>query len=399
MSRRWQSGAEIYASTAVTGVTDTPDGKVTGSNTTRDTAFKRSGEAAWKYAGLAGACGVGNGLNAASIHVAPDTVNGNWKLVRNGSDHATNLGAARNQDQWYQVELKFTTDGSSNIDGWEVQIDGVSVGSGSLTTPDGGLSTAFYAHFTTTSEFLHFYVSGLFGNAAYFMRVYWYHDGTSTWLDDFAVNDDTGSAQTSWPGNSMAVLSLPTGDAQVGNWRGGAGGSSGLWDAINNIPPAGSASETDASQIESDAADSAADGPTETYKAIMATYASLGIGPNDVINALYAVICHGEDVATGTKNGSVQIISNPAEGAANGFVFGRDAGALGTWPTNWHWETPSSGATVTHEPTVDVNASPVVEIAATSATNAQGAVCFLGIYVDYTPFVPRTRVRLRARKV
>jgi hypothetical protein len=330
--------------------------------------------------------GIGNGINAAAIHAAPDTTNGNWKLVRNGSDHATNLGATRNQDQWYRVELKFTTDGSTNIDGWELRIDGTSVGSGSLSSPDGGLSTAFYAHFTTSSEFLHFYLSSLFGSAAYFMRVYWYYDGASTWLDDFAVNQNDGSDQNSWPGEGKVVLLLPISDNQVGEWRGGAGGSSNLWEAINNIPPVGTATETDTSQIESDATDSTADGPTETYKANMATYTSAGIGAGDTIKVLYPVLCHGEDSATGTKNGSLQILSNPTASAATTFLYGRDQGALGTWPTGWHWVTPSSDTEPPiYAPSVTLGTSPVLEIASTSATSAQGAVCFAGIYVDYAP--------------
>jgi hypothetical protein len=262
----------------------------------------------------------------------------------------------------------------------------VSIGSGSLTTPDGNGSSAFYAHFTSSSEFVHFYVSFLFGSASYFMRTYWYYDGTSTWLDDFAVNDNNGSSQNSWPGEGNVVLLLPISDNQVGEWRGGAGGSSNLWEAINNIPPVGTATETDTSQIESDATDSTADGPTETYKANMATYTSAGIGAGDTIKVLYPVLCHGEDSATGTKNGSLQILSNPTASAATTFLYGRDQGALGTWPTGWHWITPSSDTEPPiYAPSVTLGTSPVLEIASTSATNAQGAVCFAGVYVDYAP--------------
>lgn len=383
MSRRWTSGAEIYVSSTITGVTDTADGKVTGANFTRDTAFKRSGVAAWKYTGLAGGPGIGNGVNS-ELHVVPDATNGNWKIVRSGVDEATNLGATRNQNQWYRIELKFTTDGNVDINSWELKIDGTTVGGAALSNPTGDLSTSLYGTFTDSSNFLHFYLSSLFPDTAYFMRMYWFYDGTSTWLDDFAVNDDVGTDQISYPGEGKVVLLLPISDNQVGDWRGGAGGSSDLWEAINNTPPVGTATETDTSQIESDSTDSAADGPTETYKANLTTYTSAGLIAGDVINAMYAVVCHGEDSATGTKNGSVQIISNPAEASPTTFVFGRDTGALGTWPTNWHWITPSSSATITYEPSVTLGTSPVLEIASTSATNAQGAVCFAGVYVDYT---------------
>src|SRR5213079_3376565 len=58
-------------------------------------------------------------------------------------------------------------------------------------------------------------------------------------IDDVAINDISGTTQTSWPGEGNIVLLKPTSDNQIGSWTGGAGGTTNLWDAVNNTPPVG----------------------------------------------------------------------------------------------------------------------------------------------------------------
>lgn len=60
--------------------------------------------------------------------------------------------------------------------------------------------------------------------------------------DDFAVNDDTGGWQNTWPGMGTVELLLPTADGAIGDWLNGTSFSttlSDLFDAVNNIPPDG----------------------------------------------------------------------------------------------------------------------------------------------------------------
>lgn len=180
-----------------------------------------------------------------------------------------------------------------------------------------------------------------------------------------------------WCGAGAVPLSLAISDNNRGAWTGGAGGTTNLWDATNNTPPTGTASETDATQIES-----ASGSGTDSCDLNFATYTSLGIGSGDTVNAVQMIIAHGEDVATGTKTGSMKIVSNPTQSVADTFTFGADVGALGTFPTNW---TIQRGAIQTAPTLSGVGTSPVLRVTKTDTGTRVASVCFIGMYVDYTP--------------
>jgi hypothetical protein len=84
-------------------------------------------------------------------------------------------------------------------------------------------------------------------------------------------------------------------------------------------------------------------------------------------------------VATGTKTGSIRILSNPADAGAVAFTFGHNVGALGTHPTNWAC-TPTN---FVERPTVDVGTSPQMALRKTDTGSRVGSVELLGVYVDY----------------
>ena len=71
--------------------------------------------------------------------------------------------------------------------------------------------------------------------------------GRNFWMDDIAVNDDTGSENNSWPGIAGKVVVIgPAADVAVGaNWKGGNGADLypvGHWQRVDNKPPLGVAS-------------------------------------------------------------------------------------------------------------------------------------------------------------
>ncbi len=202
-------------------------------------------------------------------------------------------------------------------------------------------------------------------------------NGLDVYFDDAAINDSTGSFQNSWPGPGKVVLLLPISDNQRGSWTGGAGGTTNLFDAINNIPPTGTATETDSTQIES--ADSSPDNSTDEYRANMTVPTDAGVPANAVTKVMQLLVTHGEDVATGTKTGSFLILSNPAQSVADTFTFGADVGALGTWPSNW----TTTWGTAQYDPSVVLGTSPVVRIRKTDTGTRVASVCFAGAYLEY----------------
>jgi hypothetical protein len=197
-------------------------------------------------------------------------------------------------------------------------------------------------------------------------------------FDDIALNDSTGASQNSWPGGGQVVTCFPISDVQDGSWTGGAGGTGDLSDAVNNIPPVGTATETNATQIES--ADGSGDNATDEYRANLTTYTNAGIGAADTITLIQPTIIHGEDVGTGTKTGSFGLQSNPSQTYAT-FTYGDDGGALGTYDTLW----PVKVGDPVYAPSPTLGSSPVLAVRKTDAGTRVASVCAMGLNIEYVP--------------
>src|SRR5262245_17483984 len=142
-----------------------------------------------------------------------------------GSDSAATLTTG----VWYRIELSLLS-ASGTADAVELRLDGTTVASGS------GLAL----NDATTVGFAAGWVAAPGANLV-------------SHLDDYALNDSTGASQNSWPGDGKVVALLPTADnARASLWTGGAGGTTSLFEAVNNAPPVGvaSASATNTSQVE-----------------------------------------------------------------------------------------------------------------------------------------------------
>lgn len=256
---------------------------------------------------------------------------------------------------WYRIEMSATLDGTAtNFTDATMRLNGTTIATGSGFTEAAGAAAA---------------AAGWIDSPGASRVVY---------VDDIALNNSSGANQNSWPGDGKVILMTPTSDSQRGSWTGGAGGTTNLWDAINNTPPIGTATETNLTQIEN--SDSSPDNATDEYRGDCGSYLTAGVGASDTINTIHALCNHGEDVTTNTKTGSFGFQANPAV-AYHTFAFGNDAGALGTYPSLWSWDV---GA-VQYAPSVTIGSSLILAARKTDTGTRVGSICFLGAYVDYTP--------------
>lgn len=264
--------------------------------------------------------------------------------------------AALSNNTWYRIEVYWKIN-SASTDECELRIDGVSVASTST------------ANIGTTNANFGWGTGGT---------------GSTTDMDDVAVNDGTGSDQNTYPGEGQCSLLVPISDSQVGSWTGGAGGTTNLYLAVSNIPPVGTATETNTTQIEN--VDTSPDNSTDEYRANLTTYATAGIVAGDTINVLQPLVNHGEDAATGSKTGSFGLQSNPSQTYAT-FVYGDDSGSLGTFPSNWRTKQGNP----VYSPSPTLSSSPVLAVRKTDTGSRVASVDFLGMYVDWVPtnFTPR----------
>lgn len=144
------------------------------------------------------------------------TSTGTLKLIDEIGTIGTSAGALTN-GQWYRLEVLFDSTGGAGTHIAKLRVDGVEVVAATNRT------------FTnpTIQQF------GFGGNL---------NSETQTvgdwWWDDIAINDSTGTAQNSYPGEGHIIHLLPTanGDANSGTARGGAD-SGADWSQINEVTP------------------------------------------------------------------------------------------------------------------------------------------------------------------
>lgn len=277
----------------------------------------------------------------------------NVRLTSSGTlkiyENATLLGtssAAFSSPGWHWVGIRQVT-GTSQV---FLQIDGVDevTATATITAITGSL--------------------GCHGTEASAIDIY---------IDD-ALGDDTGFLQ---PSNVDTALPISD-NARGSGWVGGAGGTTNLFDAVNNTPPTGVVDTgTNASQIRNatSAANSDMDFNCETYT-------TLGIGASDTVLAVQPVIMTGAPVTTSAKQGTIGNASNPAiaqvslsaGGTSGAFWSGTTAG---TFPTGWKY----SAGTLTISPTVTLGNSPVIRVRQVTSSTRIAMVCYMGLNVAWTP--------------
>jgi hypothetical protein len=178
------------------------------------------------------------------------------------------------------------------------------------------------------------------------------------------------------PSNVGLLLPISDNGTHTG-WQAGNGGTTNLWQGVDNVPPAGlaSASETNTSNIESIASTGG------TYTANLQTYTTGGVGASDTVIAVQSLIRHGEDIITGTKTGTVGAATNPTITGV-GITFGSDLGAHGADPGSTFWVT--APGTLTTSPSVTLGTSPTLAVVRPNEARV-GCIDFMGLLVAWTP--------------
>jgi hypothetical protein len=276
----------------------------------------------------------------------------NVKLNSDGTlevfDGATSRGSssALSTNTWYWIGWRSSAGTSVDL----LQVDGVTVVTGTVADSGNGQLIGF---------------SGTEASAV------------DAYIDDYILDDAAFLAP------SKVDIALPISDNTRTNVTGGAGGTTNLWDAVNNTPPAGvaSASETNTTNIEFPAS------LTESYIANLETYTTLGIASGDTVIATRGIIRHGEDIATGTKNGTYVGTTNPTQTDNTAFTFGNDGGAHGAETGLW----VTLNGTIVASPSVTLGTSPTIQVDRASQTRV-GCIDFMGMLVAWTPAAAADRV-------
>ena len=178
-------------------------------------------------------------------------------------------------------------------------------------------------------------------------------------------------------------LALPISDNTVTSTTDGNGVTTNLWQSVDNTPPTGVASANEAANPKTVIRYPAS--LSENYTANLETYTTLGVASGDTILAVRSVIRHGEDIATGTKNGLFYgLTANPVSGnTTTAFVFGNDLGAHGLEAGLWK---ATFGDLITGPTGITLGNSPAVQVQRASQTRV-GCLDFMGLLVVWTPAV------------
>lgn len=181
-------------------------------------------------------CGAGQGANINGYAVRWEPSTQEFSLYRkSGTAAGTKIaGKVCPVGKWWIIQL-MQTYGTGSVDAAELRINGRVVATDSGA--NAGIDSWGAANFP-------FGFAGLLAAAG----------TTNCYVDDIAINDTSGTDENSWPNlNGKVVLALPVADKVRGGtapWTGGVGGTTNLFDAINNTPPIGTATETDLTQVE-----------------------------------------------------------------------------------------------------------------------------------------------------
>jgi len=350
-------------------------------NLSIDTTIKRSGNASIKViapSGTQGAIELYSGANSGKyvnfgfrFEAAPSvarqihgyagyagwiTVRLNADLTLSVYDNTTLIGTtsfALTAGTWYWLGVRHTSG-----TGVFLQVDDVDAVSGTVSTDDSIGSGVLGCQYTEASAL-------------------------TLWFDDFIASTDGFL-----PGTTKMALLVPASDGSRSTlWTNGTGGTTNLYDAVNNIPPAGLATETATSQIEH--AGGAA-GTLDTYVAVMTSYATAGLGASDTVIAVQGLIVWGEDVSTGTKllsyygNAAPTWTGESSIDVSTGDGSGATLNYLSATPDNWN-ERHSAVKTTGLGSLYGSSAEMAVNRPETASRVA--SVCFMGMYVVWTPYV------------
>ena len=287
---------------------------------------------------------------------------GKLYLAFNGS---TNIGSPSDvlvTDTWYRIELQWNI-GTGAADSAELMLDGVSIASETGANRTDTVPTTFTVGFPVSSP----------------------GANIVCYVDDIALNDDTGSDQNSWPGEGHVVNLLPTTDAGgAGVWTLGTGTAYGgnAHTAVANTPPLGVVDRDAGSDVKQVRDNVSSLGATAFD---LTDYTTGGVPAGSTINLVELFAWTAAAVATGARTGSLAL-TNPTVAAVDFGTFWSGTGD-GTFPTGW-----IRRSLISYAPTAPtLGTAPRITIAPTVASTRICMVCSTGVVVEYTePAAPVT---------
>lgn len=293
------------------------------------------------------------------------TNNGTWceltidasgvlRIYRDGSDRVVvGTSSALSTGVWHMIDVGY---GSANSY-VEARIDGVSFGS-------------------TTSA------PGLSGVAKIVLGIGFLAEDCSTdiFYDDVAVNDTTGSFQTSWPGSGKIIHLKPnaTGDANAFSFQnGGTAGSANNFTRVNEVPPDDATTRNGSATLNNEDLFNVGDS---------------GIAANDTVNVVAVGGRYSDNIADATAAFKFEI-----EKTASGTIT-QSAAII---PNSTTWRTNTNAAPKNHpiilyqdpdgaawtQTTLD---SMQIGYKLTTAGTNRIQLSNVWALVDYTPFVAPT---------
>lgn len=276
-------------------------------------------------------------------------------LTVKATDSANNVlgtSAALSTGQWALIESSIMTTVSAGADdAFEVKVNGTVI----FTSTTRAIGTAAPARWVIGPATL---------TGSITMRV-----------DDVAINDSTGANQTGYPGPGSIVHLNPVSDNARTGWTAGAGGTTSLFDALDNRPPVGvvEASATNTSQIHDPT-----NNTTDTFAANLTDYATAGVASQPTLVEARAVI--GNSTTT-SRSVAAQSTSNPAITEASQ-ASGTTAAA--TYPTGW----TAFSVGIAYAPSVTLGTQPVMRVRKATASTDSAQCCAMFLVVDHVPPLP-----------
>jgi hypothetical protein len=209
----------------------------------------------------------------------------------------------------------------------------------------------------------------------------------TVWIDDVALNDDTGTRQNSFPGYGGKIVNLvPISDGTIGaDWKNNtnAAFSPGAYDCLDNRPPQPAAfgtASTGQQQIRDSVA--TATSPAADLSVNLQTYTTAGVGSGDDVTVLQHTAILGDSAGAVAFTMGVQVLSNPAESSETSYTTPVGAATATITASSWL----CARGPQTYSPTVVKGTSPVLMIGkrSVSGTNAAGA-CYAAVQIEYAP--------------
>lgn len=375
MARIFVSGCEIFSAVGVN--SGSSDGALVGTNSTwvRDTSIKRSGLASAKVSNAASSPAYLNSNITGTTQVISIWI----YFTAAPPNNCRVVGLYYGTGAYYQIAARLNTDRTVTIEynnGSGYNSLGTSSALATSTwhnvqvrKNNAGGTAAGRVNGTTIGS-----ISSISWVAAHttchLREAVSLSSAWDLWIDDW-ISDDTEI----WIGNDKVYIAYPLSDSQVGTWTGGGGGTSNLYQAIDNFPPTGS--DDDTGLIET--ADTSGDNSTDEYRANCGNYTNLGIGTSDTVKAHQWGCWHAEDANSGTKTGVFGGQTNPF-GSSPSFNYGNNTGSAGSFPTNWF----CSRFVADSQPVTKGN-DIILYVRKTDTSSGIAQVAFLWVYVDVEP--------------